>query len=631
VEKSHAGAARLYRRILSLDPSRHDIQEILDCVDEDRRKALRRLRRRRAGMRVIAYCVLFVGFYVYYERQAAYALDTIDVSYLVKEGDYDEAARHYESFIKRYPLSLSSMRANTAIAGLDVTRQERVREKQAEERRHEEKIAAEQRKVEKTYRDAHQALHRDDLEAALDLFKQARDAAPRREWVTRENLADKIENLERYLREAEAIWRKARELEGHGQVEQAHAQFRALQKEFGRAAVARDLKFPIRLVSHPPGASVLSEDGKPLGRTPLVVRAIAGRSVWRFEHDGYEALATAVAPEADGLVEVALSRSPAWEFETPAVLVSEPALSAGVLYAGGRDGKLHALQLSQRRLLWSYEFQGLTDATSTPVLWRGLLFVAAGDGQVHCLDPLDHGRALWRRPVEGLARGGAPVPAGDHVLVPGTNGRVIALATATGEPRWSRDVEAAAGVAAVSDGDRFFVGTRGGHVLALRSPDGEEAGRFQAGPGAVTGLMLAAPDRLAVVTETGRVALLQLPQCVPVWETKVPAGVPVPPVVSHGRLVVAGRDGSMIAFDLESGREMARSGPDGAPSGAPRVVGGAIYLVTVPGALRVREGKTLELLWGRELPGAPEARVIGGPEYVLLLGTGRKLLGYPQE
>jgi len=630
VEKSHAGAARLYRRILSLDPSRHDIQEILDCVDEDRRKALRRLRRRRAGMRVVAYCLLFIGFYVYYERQAAYALDTIDVSYLLKEGDYDEASRQYESFIKRYPLSLSAVRAHEAIGGLDGIRTERTRERQAEERRREEQIAAEQKRAEKTYRDAHQALHRDDLEAALDLFRQTRDAAPRREWVTREDLTGKIENLERYLREAEATWRKARELEGQGQVEQAHIQFRALQKEFARAAVARDLRFPVRVVSHPPGAAVLSEEGARLGQTPLVLRAPAGRIVWRFEHEGYEPLAAAVAPEADGVVEVALARSPAWQFETPVVLVSEPALSAGVLYAGGRDGKLHALQLSQRRLLWSYEFQGLTDVTSTPVLWRGLLFLVAGDGQVHCLDPLDQGRALWRRPVEGLGRG-APVPSGDLVLVAGTGGRVSALATTTGEPRWQQAVEAAPGLAPVSDGDRFFVGTRGGLVLALRVSDGGEAGRFQAGPGAVTGLLLAAPDRLAVVTESGRVVLLQLPQCVPAWETKVPAGVPVPPVVSHGRLVVAGRDGGLTAFDLESGREMARSGPDGPPSGPPRVIGGAIYVVTVPGALRVHEGTTLELLWGRELPGAPDARVIGGPEHVILLGTGRKLFGYHQE
>ena len=85
----------------------------------------------------------------------------------------------------------------------------------------------------------------------------------------------------------------------------------------------------------------------------------------------------------------------------------------------------------------------------------------------------------WVERVRGGASA-APAVAGDLVVVPTFDGRLVAREAATGDRRWERTLGAAPGTPTVAAG-RLYVGARNGTLRALRS-DGSRCWRVDRGP-----------------------------------------------------------------------------------------------------------------------------------------------------
>lgn len=106
------------------------------------------------------------------------------------------------------------------------------------------------------------------------------------------------------------------------------------------------------------------------------------------------------------------------------------------------------------------------------VWWRGRVLAASADGVVRALRWRD-GAELWRQELgEPLRAWPLALDEDGLVVFGGERGRVAALDAATGQVRWSRRLEAAVGGLA-SDGERAFVTTHAGRVLALALDDGQ--------------------------------------------------------------------------------------------------------------------------------------------------------------
>jgi outer membrane protein assembly factor BamB len=86
---------------------------------------------------------------------------------------------------------------------------------------------------------------------------------------------------------------------------------------------------------------------------------------------------------------------------------------------------------------------------------------------------------VWRRNV-GTAAHAKPTLAGEHIYLPGSDSRVMALRVDTGAPSWERRLGGAANDILVS-GDRLFVGSQDKYMYCLNAEDGVVEWRWRTG------------------------------------------------------------------------------------------------------------------------------------------------------
>ncbi len=143
-----------------------------------------------------------------------------------------------------------------------------------------------------------------------------------------------------------------------------------------------------------------------------------------------------------------------WTYRGAASFQPSAPTSAGELvFLGGDDGKVRALDSNTGALKWSFATAG--PVAQPPTLWKGRAFVGSGDGTVYCLEAAT-GRLLWRfraAPVERrimiydrlcstwpvasgvLVQDGVAYTAAGIIDYDGTY--VYALDVETGKPKWS--------------------------------------------------------------------------------------------------------------------------------------------------------------------------------------------------
>jgi len=144
-----------------------------------------------------------------------------------------------------------------------------------------------------------------------------------------------------------------------------------------------------------------------------------------------------------------------WEYRSESGMpLGPPTAAGGLLFLGGRDGIVRALDSEDGRVRWRFFTGG--EVNAPPTLWKGRALFGSHDGHVYALEAAT-GRSLWRFrvapaertigfrgalastwPVAGgvVAEDGA-VYAGAGIL--DTSGTYLCgLDAQTGQPRWTR-------------------------------------------------------------------------------------------------------------------------------------------------------------------------------------------------
>jgi outer membrane protein assembly factor BamB len=153
--------------------------------------------------------------------------------------------------------------------------------------------------------------------------------------------------------------------------------------------------------------------------------------------------------------------------------VNEPALGAdGRVVASDGDDLLATDE--RGRELWTYR-TGDDRSSHAPPAWGGghVVYTTSIIGSVVGIDP-EFGGSIseWRYVADSGF--GTPTVADETVYVPGSD-RLHAIDVTTGDGRWTAAAEASRGVA--TDGDRLYVPTEDGALLALATADGSEQWR----------------------------------------------------------------------------------------------------------------------------------------------------------
>jgi len=98
-----------------------------------------------------------------------------------------------------------------------------------------------------------------------------------------------------------------------------------------------------------------------------------------------------------------------WNIDLGMAVVGNPVMTDGVVYVATIEGRLFAIDVESKKLLWSFNDHGDLGAVwGTPVVMDEAIFVADVNGNIYAVDVLD-GSALWPSP---FSAGGKVVGSG---------------------------------------------------------------------------------------------------------------------------------------------------------------------------------------------------------------------------
>jgi outer membrane protein assembly factor BamB len=172
-----------------------------------------------------------------------------------------------------------------------------------------------------------------------------------------------------------------------------------------------------------------------------------------------------------------------------------------------------------------------------------------------------------------------------------------------------------------TDGQRLFVTTRDGSLVALDLQRGDRLWELAEVPGKAA----AAAGAVVLRQSAGTVVSFHPKNGGARWSVESGVSGSLPPVIDGDRVFVAGR--GVAALDLESGRVLWRA-DDGAEATAPVVASGSrLYVGESDGTLRARsreDGKSIWMLKTAASLAAPP--VVDGPDRLFLGTRDRRIL-----
>ena len=276
------------------------------------------------------------------------------------------------------------------------------------------------------------------------------------------------------------------------------------------------------------------------------------------------------------------------------------ALDGERLFASFTSGVVISLNTADGAELWRQSLD--LPIRSAPTLSDGILLVLTADNQVYALNQ-ESGQPSWRHAgfFETSAVLGGPSPAvdGGIAIVPYSSAEVFALRLDNGRPLWNdtlarpRRTQALAQIsdiegAPVIDGDRVYVGGRGGQVAAIDIRQGIRA--WDTDLAAVDTPWLAG-DFIFLLTERNEVVCLSRQNGRIRWVqqlalTDAPNGTNGKaltwrgPVLAGEQLILTNSDSEVVTLSPYTGERLGSfSLPDKAAN-APVVAGGTIFVLT---------------------------------------------------
>jgi outer membrane protein assembly factor BamB len=315
-----------------------------------------------------------------------------------------------------------------------------------------------------------------------------------------------------------------------------------------------------------------------------------------------------------------------WEFPTGNRIVSSPVISDKVLYFGGDDGNVYAVDAKTGRQVWKRATAG--PVPSTPAVADGVVYIGSYDGKFYAFDA-KNGQLKWKFKTEGERRFEAkgihgfqpktqtiadpfdiflssPVVAQGAVYFGSGDGNVYAVDIATGEQRWKfKTGDVVHSSPAFADGVLFF-GSWDSYFYAIDAATGKEKWRFHSGEDPLIHNQVGFQSSPAVangVVYTGcrdsNVYALDAATGKEKWRfNNELSWVITSPAVAQGKLFFATSDSSLYhVLDAATGKSIVRQQDKAYMFSSPTVVGDVVLLGVLNGTLVARDAKTGNVLW----------------------------------
>ena len=147
---------------------------------------------------------------------------------------------------------------------------------------------------------------------------------------------------------------------------------------------------------------------------------------------------------------------------------ASPAVSKERLFVGTFGNQFLSVDLKQNKVLWSYENpEGRFPFYSSAAVTERVVYVGGRDKFLHALDS-QSGKLLWKFPSKSRVES-SPVISGNTVYFGTVGGQVYGLAADSGKVRWQYDVaDAVVSSPAIVEG-KMIIGTKGGTLYCFGS------------------------------------------------------------------------------------------------------------------------------------------------------------------
>jgi len=282
------------------------------------------------------------------------------------------------------------------------------------------------------------------------------------------------------------------------------------------------------------------------------------------------------------------------------------AYGEGKLFVSSGLGLLTALDPASGAVIWQQRLQAT--GSGAPTVYGGRVYLVSGDDTGWAVDA-QTGRVQWQvsatPDVSNVLGAPAPALSDNYAIFAFGGGEVQATFRKGGLRIWNASLRGQRRFSAVAkigditgdpviDGNRVYVGSHAGRVVALNLANGERIWTTREG---AVNPVLPVGNSVFVVSDRNELLRLDARDGSRIWGVELPGFIKSRPrrqveVVAHygpvlagGQIVIASNDGQVRFFDPETGAlTHTVAVPDGATTD-PVVAGGTLYVVGSRGQL----------------------------------------------
>jgi eukaryotic-like serine/threonine-protein kinase len=244
-----------------------------------------------------------------------------------------------------------------------------------------------------------------------------------------------------------------------------------------------------------------------------------------------------------------------WRFDVGDSVVSSPAVTDDTLYLGSLDNNFYALDSATGQLRWQFETDG--QIYSSPALIDEALYFGSRDRRLYALS-LD-GDLLWQAETEGEVWSSPAVSSG-LVIVGDTDGKLSAFDQQSGGSVWAVDVGSTRATPAIL-GDVVFIGGGANQFSAISLNSGAILATTQIGSGGLEASAAVTADGIYMIAMDGTLTRLdyepQRQTFSTAWSVNIGGPAYSSPSYADGVVyVVTEASGLLYAFEGETGEKL---------------------------------------------------------------------------
>ncbi len=152
-----------------------------------------------------------------------------------------------------------------------------------------------------------------------------------------------------------------------------------------------------------------------------------------------------------------------WKYATEAGIKAAPAYRDGRIYVGDLDGRFHCVDAATGKGLWGYESQAEIDSGAN--FFDNNVLFGSQDATLYCLDAVS-GKEVWKHQISDQIRC-FPTIVDNRCFVAGCDGDLHIISLKDGESLGTVRIESPTGCTPAVVGDMLYFGTEGETFLAI--------------------------------------------------------------------------------------------------------------------------------------------------------------------